>query len=146
MDVNGSVFRAGVNQNTVIPWLKKVAIAIPHAPQVSAIPEIAEIDELQTFVAKKNKLWLSTAVDHWKPGILAWVLGDRSSERFRPLWKILRGWQSFLYVRDGYKDLPCFLNDCDHLVLKTYTKSGLTTPFMMGRAGKDKLSVGNIIW
>ncbi len=42
---------------------------MPDAPKVSEIPEIAEIDELQTFVGKKNKLWIWTAVNHWKPGI-----------------------------------------------------------------------------
>ena len=50
----------------------------------------------------------------------AWVLGDRSSETFQPLWKIIRGWKSFWYVTDGWLVYPCFINDCDHLVLKTY--------------------------
>ncbi len=69
---------------------------------------------------KKNKKWLWTTVNHWKPGILAWVLGDRSSKTFKPLWKIIQGWKCFLYVTDGYVVYPCFINDCDHLVLKTY--------------------------
>ena len=44
---------------------------------VSEIPEITEIDELQTFVGrKKNKVWLSTVVNHWKSGIILWTLGD----------------------------------------------------------------------
>ena len=45
---------------------------------------------------------------------------DRSSNTFQPLWKLIRGWESFLYVTDGWKVYPCFINDCDHLVLKTY--------------------------
>ncbi len=69
---------------------------------------------------KKNKRWLWTAVNHWQPGILAWVLGARSSQTFKPLWKLIRGWQSFLYVTDGWTVYPCFINDCDHLILKTY--------------------------
>ena len=72
------------------------------------------------LLVKKNKKWLWTVVNHWQPGILAWVLGDRSSKTFEPLWKIIRGWQSFLYVTDGWVVYPCFINDCDHLVLKTY--------------------------
>ena len=40
-------------------------------------PEITEIDELQTFVGnKKNKVWIWTVVNHWKPGILLWTVGD----------------------------------------------------------------------
>ena len=46
----------GVNHNTVIRWVKKTALAIPDAPNVSEIPEIAEIDELQTFVGKKKQI------------------------------------------------------------------------------------------
>ncbi len=79
-------------------------------------------------LVKKNKVWLWTVVNHFSPGILAWVVGDleeirfaaRSSQTFEPLWKVIRGWKSFFYVTDGWKVYPCFINDCDHLVLKTY--------------------------
>lgn len=69
---------------------------------------------------KKNKVWLWSAVNHWKGGILAWVLGDRSAQTFQSLWFILRGWQCFWYVTDGYPVYPCFINDAEHLVSKTY--------------------------
>ena len=59
-------------------------------------------------------------MNHCKSGILAWRLGDRSSETFKPLWKIIRGWQSFWYVTDGWLVYPGSIDDCDHLVLKTY--------------------------
>lgn len=72
------------------------------------------------MLVKKNKIWLWTTVNHWKPGILGWVLGDRSAQTFEPLWKLIRGWQSFWYVTDGWLVYPCFINSCDHLVLKTY--------------------------
>ena len=46
---------------------------------------VAEIDELHTYVnEKKNKKWLWTVVNHFKPGIITWVLGDRSAETFKP--------------------------------------------------------------
>ena len=81
-------------------------------------------------MGKKNKRWLWTAVNHWQPGILAWVLGDRSSQTFKPLWKLIRGWQSFFYVtrthprsvpcsaRSGalaprWTVYPCFINDAE---------------------------------
>ncbi len=45
-----------------------------------------EIDELQTFVgSKKEKVWIWTAVNHFKKGILAWVAGDRSAKTFECL-------------------------------------------------------------
>ena len=60
MYVNGLGFRAieritGVNHNTVIRWVRKSAIALPNAPQVEEIPEIAEIDELQTYIGQKKQ-------------------------------------------------------------------------------------------
>lgn len=60
MYVNGLGFRAieritGVNHNTVIRWVRKSAIALPNAPQLEEIPEITEIDELQTYVGQKKQ-------------------------------------------------------------------------------------------
>jgi IS1 family transposase len=50
---------------------------------VEEIPEITEIDELQTFIGnKKNKVWVWTVVNHWQPGILLWTVGDHAVPRF----------------------------------------------------------------
>ena len=59
MYVNGLGFRAiervtGVNHNTVTPRLRASAEVLPNTPLVSEIPEITEIDELQTYVGKKK--------------------------------------------------------------------------------------------
>jgi hypothetical protein len=48
----------GVNHNTVINWVKQAASNLPDAPEISPIPEVTQIDELETFVGKKNKIWL----------------------------------------------------------------------------------------
>lgn len=55
MYLNDSGFRAierviGVHHTTVINWVKKVAEGLPDAPYIEEIPEIAQVDELQTFV------------------------------------------------------------------------------------------------
>jgi hypothetical protein len=60
MYVNGMGFRAierqtGVNHNTVINWVKKAANPLPDAPEYSEIPEIAQVDELETFIGKKKR-------------------------------------------------------------------------------------------
>ena len=118
---------------------------LPDTPEEDEIPEITEIDgegrwgfpslsnrhvdELQTFVGnKKNKIWIGTVVNHWKPGILLWIIGDleeirsaaRSKETFQHLWCTIRCWHSFWYVSDGYSVYPCFIEPEDHLVSKTY--------------------------
>ena len=59
MYLNGLGFRAiervtGVSHNTVIRWVKKSALALTSAPGVEEIPEITEIEELQTYVGQKK--------------------------------------------------------------------------------------------
>ncbi|MEL6786153.1 MAG: hypothetical protein AAFO76_01835 [Cyanobacteria bacterium J06607_15] len=40
-------------------WIKEAGIKLPDAPEGEEIPEITEIDELQTFIGnKKNKVWV----------------------------------------------------------------------------------------
>ncbi len=63
---------------------------------------------------KKNKIWVWTVVNKSFPGILAFVLGERSSETFKPLWKIIRGWECFFYVTDGYVVYPQFINQGEY--------------------------------
>ena len=59
MYVNGSGFRAiervkKVHHTTVINWVKKLGNTLPNAPEYDEIPEITQIDELETFVGKKK--------------------------------------------------------------------------------------------
>ncbi len=69
---------------------------------------------------KKNKVWLWTAVNKGAVGILAWVLGDRSAETFKRLWKVVKCWQCFWYATDGYVVYKLFVDEADHIVSKTY--------------------------
>lgn len=70
--------------------------------------------------AQKNKIWIWTAVNHFKPGILGWVVGDHSADTFKPLWAMVSLWQCFFYVTDGFKVYPQFIPDGDQIVCKTY--------------------------
>jgi len=93
---------------------------LPEQPDYQEIPEVTQIDELQTYIGKKNKIWLWTAVNKGVAGILAYVIGDRSAATFKPLWKILKGWESFFYVTDGYVVYPQFIDETAHIISKTY--------------------------
>lgn len=53
------------------------------------------------------------------PGILKFMVGNRSLDTFRLLWQQIQGWECFLYITDGYKVYPCLIEDGDHLVSKT---------------------------
>jgi transposase-like protein len=44
----------GVSHNTVINWVKTAGNSLSTEPDYYEIPEIAQIDELQTYVAKKK--------------------------------------------------------------------------------------------
>ena len=59
MYVNGSGFPSiervmGVHHTTVINWVKEIGNKLEKTPPASEIPEITQIDELQTFVGKKK--------------------------------------------------------------------------------------------
>ena len=88
MYLNGMGFRAiarvmEIDHTTIMNWVEEAGKLLPDEPQEDEIPEITEIDELQTFVGnKKNKLWIWTVVNHKKKGIILWNLGDRSYQTF----------------------------------------------------------------
>ena len=66
-------------------WVKEVGELLPNAYDPETTPQVGELDELETFVGqKKTRFGTGCAVDHFKPGILGWVLGDRSTETFQP--------------------------------------------------------------
>lgn len=57
--VNGMGFRGiervkGVHHTTVITWLKRVGELLPDAYDPETVPEVGELDELETFVARKK--------------------------------------------------------------------------------------------
>ena len=59
MYVNGNGFRAieritKVNHNTVIRWVREVGNQLPDSPNDYKIPQVGQLDELQTFVGKKK--------------------------------------------------------------------------------------------
>ena len=124
--VNREGFRAierskSVHHTTVIYWLKQIGEKLPDAPPTEEIPEVGELEVPRNFPrVKKNTHWLWTAVNHFRPGILAWVLGDDSAETFKPLWDIICCWRCYFYVTDGWKVYPSFIEPGDQIVSKTY--------------------------
>ncbi|NQE38325.1 hypothetical protein E5S67_06110 [Microcoleus sp. IPMA8] len=68
-----------MHHTTLITWVKRVGQLLPDAYEPETVPLVGELDELETFVgSKKTCIWLWTAVDHFKQGLLGWVLGDRA--------------------------------------------------------------------
>ena len=58
--VNGMGFRAiervkGVHHTTLITWVKQIGELLPDAYQPEVIPEVGELDELETFVGSKKQ-------------------------------------------------------------------------------------------
>ncbi len=76
MYVNGTGFRAiervkGVHHTTVIHWVKQVGEQLPDAYEPETIPEVGELDELETFVgSKKTKSGCGPRLTTSKPGFL----------------------------------------------------------------------------
>lgn len=118
-----------IHHTTILHWVRAAGLPLPDAPQSQEILEITDLDELQTFVGdKRNKLWIWTALNHFQAGILAWTVGDspkatlrsRRAETFKPLWLIVKCFECFFYVTDGWSVYPMFIEDGNHIVSKTY--------------------------
>jgi hypothetical protein len=65
MLVNGMGYRGiervtGVHHTTIINWHKKVGKELPDSYKPEEIPQVGEMDELETFIGKKKQ---SLAVD-----------------------------------------------------------------------------------
>ena len=69
---------------------------------------------------KKNKRWIWTALNKDVPGILEYVIGDRSSETFEKLWEKIKNWKCFFWITDGYKVYPKYIPDGDQIISKIY--------------------------
>ena len=59
MYVNGMGFRGiervtGVHHTTVITWVRQVGELLPNAYDPQTIPQVGELDELETFVGSKK--------------------------------------------------------------------------------------------
>ena len=59
MYVNGIGFRGiervtGVHHTTVITWVRQVGELLPNANDPQTIPQVGELDELETFVGSKK--------------------------------------------------------------------------------------------
>ena len=122
--------------------------------QSQTIPEVGELDKLETFVglksgesfqfvdrskgmlAKTKQNLVMEAVDYFSQGILAIVLGDHSAETFQPLWNIISLWQSYFYVTDGWKVYASFIEPEDHIISKTYMTIVFRAAFTFGKRRK----------
>jgi hypothetical protein len=59
MYLNGMGFRGiervkGVHHTTIIYWVKQLGEELPDAPEEDEIPEVGELDELETFIGSKK--------------------------------------------------------------------------------------------
>ncbi len=50
----------------------------------------------------RAKVWLGTAINHYRSGVLAIQIGDRSGKTFEKLWERVKKWDSQRYLTDGY--------------------------------------------
>ena len=80
----------GITHPTIINWIKHSGERLPDTYDPEQLPQVGELDELETFVIyKKNKVWLWTAVEHFRLGILVLVVGNHSADTFQPLWQAI---------------------------------------------------------
>jgi hypothetical protein len=77
MYVNGMGLRAigrvkEIHHVTIMNWVKQVGELLPNAYTPEKIPQVGELDELETSSVQKNKMAVDS-IDHFRQGILGWV-------------------------------------------------------------------------
>jgi IS1 family transposase/transposase-like protein len=121
MGVRGISRVTQIAHTTILNWIAQAGERLPDSYDPKEIPQVGELDELETFVGKKqNKIWIWTVVDHFQPGILGWIVGDHSAQTFQPLWQAVAFWQCYFWVSDGNPVYPSFIPAGDQIVSKTY--------------------------
>ncbi len=127
MGFRGISLVTGIAHATIINWREQVGKFLPHTYDPELIPKVGELDELQTFVSqKKTCVWIWTVVDHFRSGILGWVVGDRGAETFIILWQAFaphsegESLVGYFWVSDGNPVAPGFIPDGDRILSKTY--------------------------
>lgn len=121
-----------IHHTTVMGWVKEGGLKLPDVPETDEKPEIADLDELQTFVGnKRHKIWLWTEVNHWRPGIVAWTIGDRSSTTG------VAGFSSLLvFLAKNIIYLPDKFPECRLLAKKLFIVSIKLTYWTLGNHAK----------
>ena len=89
-----------LNYDQAIISLEKVEIRADESDKLDK----AEVDEMQSFVGKKeNQRWLWHAIDHYSGQILAYVLGSRTDVVFLKLKQLLEPFGITQFYTDGLK-------------------------------------------
>jgi hypothetical protein len=85
MGVRGISRVTEIAHPTILNWIEASGEQLPDSYGLKQIPPLRELDELETFVGKKeSKVWIWTVVNHFQPGVLGWAIGDHSAQTFRP--------------------------------------------------------------
>ena len=110
-------------------WIKQVGKLLPDYYDPQTIPDVGELDELETFVgSKKTKSGYgqrqTTLKQGFQDGFQAVSQGEclrqHSAKTFADLWEVVSRWKCHFYVKDGWKVYPNFIPDGDQIISQTY--------------------------
>ena len=103
----------GVGRKTIKQWFKTALQALPRfqaSVQPAQVHDVLELDELWSFVGtKKHQVWLWIALCRRTRQVVAYTLGDRSTQTCQQLYNNLpesyRTAQSYSDFWDAYKNV-----------------------------------------
>jgi len=114
-----------ISYGTVFQWIKKWGENLEIPKRNEAI-EVVELDEMHTYVSKKNYRWIWIAVDRYGKRYLSFVCGDRSTQTGLKLWDKIKDLTISTFASDYWKSYEEFVPPEKHLQTKaeTYTVEG----------------------
>ena len=95
-------------------WLKQ-----QNPQEIKVILQKAEVDEMESYVAKKtHERWLWHAIDHKTGNILAYVLGRRQDRMFLKLKRMLKPFGITKFYTDKLKTYDRHLVQEERIISK----------------------------
>jgi IS1 family transposase len=98
-----------VSNTSVLGWVKKSGKAVLLQAATEPV-DVAELDEMHTYVGKKNYLCLWLAVDRQGKQYIAFVCGDRSTQPGLKLWDKLKHLPIDAFAADYWRSYEEFIH------------------------------------
>jgi len=76
----------GVSNVSVLNWIKNFGEEIQTLHSASKIIGVVEVDEIYTYIGKKNYCWIWIAVDRYGKRFINFTIGSRGNETVSEFW------------------------------------------------------------
>ena len=121
----------GVSNVSVLNWIRDFGKKIQELNSESQQIEIVEVDEMHTYIGKKNYFWIWIAVDRLGKQFINFVIGDRGNKTAEKFWEKIKHHEIGVIASDYWKPYEHIIPSEKHIQSKaeTFTVEGYNSLF-----------------